>query len=55
MYTVHLELRGESFNIGVEGNVLLSGPGGVEFTLHHTGMEESNPVEGPIVNFIYSS
>ncbi len=54
VYTAHLELHGDTYNIGVEGDVLLSGPGGVEFILHHTGMENSIPEAGPILNFIYS-
>ena len=55
VYTAHLELQGDSYNVGVEGTLSVSGPGDVEFTLHHTGTEESNPETGPILNFIYSS
>ena len=55
VYTARVELQGDSFNVGVEGKVLLSGPGGVVFTLHHTGMEESNPETGPIAKFLYST
>ena len=55
MYTARVELQGDSFNVGVEGKVSLSGPGGVVFTLHHTGTEESNPETGPIANFLYST
>ena len=54
MYTAHLELTGESFDIGVEGKTTLTGPGGVTFTLHQTGLAESNPESGPIVKFLYA-
>ena len=54
MYTVHLELKGQAYDIGVEGKTALTGPGGVTFTLHHTGLPESNPESGPIVKFLYS-
>ncbi len=55
VYTAHLELQGETYNIGVEGKLSLTGPESVEFFLHHTGLEDSNPETGSILNFVYSS
>ena len=54
MYTAHVELIGEVYDIGVDGKTSLTGPGGVTFTLHHTGLSESNPESGPLVKFLYS-
>lgn len=54
VYTVHVELTGSVFDIGVDGKTTLTGPGGVTFTLHQTGLAESNPETGPIVKFLYS-
>ena len=54
VYTVHVELSGSVFDIGVDGKTTLTGPGGVTFTLHQTGLAESNPETGPIVKFLYS-
>ena len=54
MYTVHVELTGSVFDIGVDGKTTLTGPGGVAFTLHDSGAVESNPETGPIVKFMYS-
>ena len=49
-----MELTGSVFDIGVDGKTTLTGPGGVTFTLHQTGLAESNPEAGPIVKFLYS-
>ena len=54
VYTAHVELTGEVYDIGVDGKTSLTGPGGVTFTLHHTGLSESNPESGPLVKFLYS-
>ena len=54
VYTVSIELTGSVFDIGVEGKMSLSGPGGVTFTLHQTGLSESSPEMGPIAKFLYS-
>ena len=49
-----MELSGQVYDIGVNGKTSLTGPGGVTFTLHQTGLAESNPESGPIVKFLYS-
>lgn len=54
VYTLHVELTGSVFDVGVDGKTTLTGPGGVTFTLHQTGAAESNPETGPIVKFLYS-
>ena len=54
VYKAHVELSGNSFDIGTGGDTFLSSPGGVEFTLHHTGSETSNPETGHIARFLYS-
>lgn len=54
VYTIHVELTGSVFDIGVDGKTTLTGPGGVTFTLHDGGPAESNPETGPIVKFMYS-
>ena len=54
VYAVSMELTGSVFDIGVEGKMSVSGPGGVTFTLHQTGLSESSPEKGPIAKFLYS-
>ena len=54
VYTARTELSGSLFDIGVEGKTSLAGPGGAVFTLHHTGLAESNPECGPVARFLYS-
>ena len=54
MYTARVDLTGTVFDVGVDGKTSLSGPGGVAFTLHQTGLPESSPESGPLVKFLYS-
>lgn len=55
IYTVRVDLKGpSSYTIGTDGEMNISGPGGVVFSLHSTGLPESNPETGPLVKFLYS-
>lgn len=54
MYTAHVELTGSVYDIGVEGGMAVSGPGGVTFTLHQTGFAESSPESGPLAKFLFT-
>ena len=54
VYTAHVELVGQVFDIGVDGKTNLTGPGGVTFTLHAAVDSESDPQSGPLVKFLYS-
>ncbi len=54
VYTARVGLKGSSFDIGTEGRLSVSGPGGLTFALHQTGLAESSPESGPLVKFLYS-
>ena len=54
VYTAQVDLTGTIFDIGVDGKTSLSGPGGVTFTLHQTGLAKSSPESGPLVKFLYA-
>lgn len=54
VYSVHLELTGSVYDIGVEGKTSLTGPGGVTFSLPETGLIESDPHSGPVAKFLYA-
>ena len=54
VYTAHVELVGQVFDIGVDGKTSLTGPGGVTFTLHAAVDPVSDPQSGPLVKFLYS-
>ena len=54
VYTAHVELVGQGFDIGVDGKTSLTGPGGVTFTLHAAVDPVSDPQSGPLVKFLYS-
>lgn len=54
VYSVHLELTGSVYDIGVEGKTSLTGPGGVTFSLPETGLVESDPHSGPVAKFLYA-
>ena len=47
-------MTGSVHDIGVDGKMTLTGPGGLSFSLHETGAAESNPASGPLVKFLYS-
>ena len=54
IYIARVDLVGPSFTIGSEGEMNISGPGGVVFTLHSTALPESDPETGPVTKFLYS-
>ena len=54
IYIARVDLVGPSFTLGSEGEMSIPGPGGVVFTLHSTGVPESDPETGPVTKFLYS-
>lgn len=55
IYTLRVDLvDSTSFTFGIDGEMNLSGPGGIIFSLHSTGLPESDPTVGPVAKFIYS-
>jgi E3 ubiquitin-protein ligase MYCBP2 len=55
VYTLRVKLVAPSYTMGSDGEVNISGPAGINFTLHSTGLGPSDPTSGPVAKFIYSS
>ena len=54
IYTARVNLEGSSYNIGVDGALSITGPGGVTFTLHTGISDQADPNAGPLAKFLYS-
>jgi hypothetical protein len=54
VYTLRVKLVAPSYTMGSDGEVNISGPAGINFTLHSTGLGPSDPTSGPVAKFIYS-
>ena len=54
MYKAVVEQTGDSYCVGNEGSMSVSGPESVAFSLHSTGAAVSNPETGTLNRFLYS-